>query len=145
MPPWKRVAREMLPELAEAVTDAETPYLLWFELRGAFEDAYEASPRDASLIRRIYAFSDWCVRAPRGETAADDLPTCVAVCFLEHIPEHPAARGDMPAWFTLEELLASRGIFGYHIGDQAFDELAAYFRSNPALSARYPTGGAPDA
>jgi len=135
----------MLPELGEAVANAETPYLLWSELHGAFERAYDALPRDKSLIGRIYAFSDWCARAPRGDTAADDLLTCVAVCFLEHIPEHPAARWDMPAWFTLEELLASRAIFSYHIGDRAFLALADYFRANSAMYARHPPSVEPDA
>lgn len=76
---------------------ADTPYLLWFELREAFERVYEESPRGELLIRRIYQYSDWCCSQPRGKTAEDNPLTCVAVCFYEHIPTHTAAREDMPA------------------------------------------------
>lgn len=56
MPPWRETAYELLPELGEKITDPEidTPYLLWFELRHAFERAYGSSPRDESLISRIF-------------------------------------------------------------------------------------------
>jgi hypothetical protein len=69
MPPWRETAYELLPELAEKITDPEidTPYLLWFEIRDAFARAYDASPRDESLISRIYQYADWCMTAPRGE------------------------------------------------------------------------------
>ncbi len=136
MPNWRETALEMLPELAEDIYEAETPYTAWFSLRLAFEKAYDDSPRDESLIARVYAYSDWCGRAPRGETAADDLLTCVSVCFLEHIPEHPAARADMPRWFTLEELLGSREVFVYTIGESGFAELVEYFQQNPHLQSQ---------
>ena len=101
----------MLPELTEQIHEAESPYTLWRSYIGpAFERAYDAEPRDESFIRRTYLYYDWCARAPRGKTATDDLLTCVCVCFLEHIPEHPAARADMPRWFPLDELLLSKGI-----------------------------------
>jgi hypothetical protein len=59
----------MLPELADNIDEAETPYLLWFDIRGAFEDAYQATPRNESLIQRIYAYADWCARGPREASA----------------------------------------------------------------------------
>src|SRR4051812_24225798 len=102
MPRWRKIASKMFPELADVISEAETPYILWLWLRLAFEKAYEASPRDESLIARAYAYADWCARSPRGKMASDDLLTCVAVCFWEHIPEYPAVSADMPRWFTLE-------------------------------------------
>jgi hypothetical protein len=128
MPPWRETARQMFPELLEEIAEAENPWLFWFDLRDAFRRAYDASPRDESLIRRIYAYSDWCFDAPRGKAAADDLATCAALCFWEHIPMHPAARDDMPRWFTLEEIVYSKGIFSYLIGDERFRELEEHFR-----------------
>jgi hypothetical protein len=123
MPPWRETATATLPELADEIAEAENPYLLWIELRRRFEDAYDDLPPNESLISRIYAFSEWCQRAPRGRTAEDDLLTCVSVCFLEHIPEHPAARADMPRWFTRERLFGNKEIFSYMIGEQGFDAL----------------------
>jgi len=125
MPPWKQKAEEMFPELAGRFEEAATPYLLWFELREAFERAYEQSPCDESIIRRIYQYSDWCVAQPQGQTATDDLTTCVAVCFYEHIPKHPGARADMPRWWRAEDL-REPSIFQYHLSDEEFRELRSF-------------------
>src|SRR5215470_6692676 len=99
---WKEQAKHMFPELLSEVEQAETPYLLWFGLRRAFNNAY-SSRRNESLIARIYEFAHWCEEQPRGATAEADLATCVSVSFFEHIAESPAARDDMPRWFSKEE------------------------------------------
>ena len=51
-------AEEMFPELTARFEAADTPYLLWFELRDAFERACHQTPRDELLITRIYQYSD---------------------------------------------------------------------------------------
>ena len=129
MPPWREKACELLPELGETITDpdTDTPYQLWFELRSAFERAYDASPRDESLIRRIYEYADWCLAAPRGETAADDLATCTCVCFYEHIPQHPAARDDMPRWIPYQDFILMEHFFRYHLLEEEFVVLKKHF------------------
>ena len=137
MAPWRQKAEEMFPELISHFEDADTPYLLWFELREAFEDAYDETPRDESLIRRIYQYSDWCCDQPRGQTAEDDLLTCVAVCFYEHIPQHQVAREDMPRWWRADDL-REPSIFQYHLSDKQFHELRSYLsreshRYDPSL------------
>jgi hypothetical protein len=137
MEAWKQKAKELLPELVEAVEEADTPYLLWFELREAFERAYDRSPRNESLIRRIYQYSDWCVEQPGGRTADDDLLTCVAVCFYEHIPQHPEAREDMPRWWRAEDL-KEPSIFQYHLSEKEFRDLQNFLKQenhhyNPSL------------
>ncbi|MGN6367763.1 MAG: hypothetical protein ACTHN5_05840 [Phycisphaerae bacterium] len=116
----------MLSELSEAITEADTPYLLWLELRLAFEYAYEA-PRNESLIKRIYEYARWCETQPRGKTAEDDLLTATAVCFIEHIPEHPQARMDMPRWFTLDQIVGMESLFRYRISAEDFSELKQMF------------------
>ncbi len=126
MPPWKQQAETTFPELTAQFEEADTPCLLWFELRTAFERAYEEVPRDESMIRRIYQYSDWCVEQPEGKTAADDLFTCVAVCFYEHIPEHPAAREDMPRWWRAEDLAHERHVMQRHLSAEEFRELRGY-------------------
>jgi hypothetical protein len=112
----------MFPELSARFEGIDSPYLLWFELNDAFEQAYEAAPRNESLIKRVYNYSDWCCRQPRGKTAEDDLLTCVAVCFYEHIPCHRAARADMPRWWRAEDL-REPSIFKYHLTESEFREL----------------------
>jgi hypothetical protein len=125
MTPWKQKAEEMFPELLARFEEASTPYLLWFVLRDVFERAYEQSPCDESLIRRIYQYSDWCVDQPQGRTAEDDLATCVAVCFYEHIPQHPGAREDMPRWWHAKDV-SEPSVFQYHLSDEEFHELKSF-------------------
>ena len=69
---WKETATLLMPELAEALTSADTPYSLWFVLWDTFKVAYN-EPRNGSLIARIYKYADWCETQPRGETAAEDF------------------------------------------------------------------------
>ena len=142
MTQWRDKAVEMFPELTAALETAETPYLLWFDLWDAFEKAYDKTPKDESLIRRIYQYSDWCSQQPRRETAADDLLTCVAVCFYEHIPCSAKAREDMPRWFQPEDLddgpPGQPSIFDYHLSVQEQRELRRFLerekhRYDPAL------------
>ncbi len=116
----------MFPELADEVREAETPYMLWSSLCKAFDCAY-GTPRDEPLIERIFRYSDWCFDQPQGKTARDDLTTCVAVSFYEHIPQHPEARADMPRWFTLQDFLGMEKLFRYHLSDAEFDALRQYF------------------
>jgi hypothetical protein len=122
---WRQKAYEMFPELISRFGDADTPYLLWFELEAAFERAYDTTPRDDGLIRRIYQYSDWCCEKPRGETVCDDMLTCVAFCFYMHIPRHPAAREDMPRWWRADDL-REPSIFQYHLSDEQFRELRSF-------------------
>jgi len=102
-PDWQAWALEHFPEFDEEIREADTPYLLWIGLRTHFEDAYATLPFDDSLIGRIYQFYKWCSCHPRGETAADDLLTCVFVCFYEHIPEDKNALKDARRWLPADE------------------------------------------
>jgi len=54
MEQWRDKARDVFPELASLVDAADTPYLLWIELREAFEAAYDKAHPDESLIQRVY-------------------------------------------------------------------------------------------
>lgn len=127
MEQWREKAIETFPELASRFEPDGSPYVLWVELWMAFEDAYDKTPPDESLIRRIYRYSAWCCDQPRGNTAADDLFTCVAVSFYEHIPLNPKARDDMPRWWRSEDLedgpTGERDILGYHLSAKQLEEL----------------------
>ena len=86
--------------------------------------------------------SDWCCEQPRAKSAADDLLTCVAVSFYEHIPLHPKARDDMPRWWRAEDLASGPegepSIFAYHLTGNKLEELKRFLererdRYDPAL------------
>lgn len=125
---WGREAFERFPELIDRFDDTDTPCLLWFELSDAFKTAYK-SPRNEDLISRIYAFADWCCSQPEGATSEDDLGTAVAVCFYEHIPESPEAVEDMPRWFSRSDVLGTKDIFSYMVGEEGFQRiLRVYLR-----------------
>jgi hypothetical protein len=125
MAPWRQKAYEMFPELVSRFENADTPYSLWFELQTVFEQAYDKTPRDEGLIRRIYQYSDWCCKKSRRDTGVDDLPACVAVSFYVHIPLHPAAREDMPRWWRADDL-CEPSFFQYHLSDEQFSELRSF-------------------
>lgn len=125
MEPWLSKALEMVPELGpnlDYIEDIGTPMYLWIELHMLFERAYE-EPRNDDLIRRIYEYAGWCFEQDPQPRAAQDLPTCVVVGLYEHIPQLPAARADMPHWFTRQEVLGMRQVFSYHIGESEYERL----------------------
>jgi hypothetical protein len=128
--PWRIEALKRFPELAQEVREAETPYALWIDLWCHFTEAYDSDASD--LIARIYTYARWCCEQPRGKTSADDLLTCVSVCFFEHIPTHPKALKDMPKWWTPEDVKTMKQIFSYLGGEAGYAEvLAQYERHKP--------------
>lgn len=133
---WREKAREVFPELASrleaALESVDSPYTLWDELREAFEAAYDKTPPDESLIRRIYRYCGWCCDQPRTNSAKHDLVTCVAVSFYEHIPRHQKARDDMPRWWQPEDLEVGSGerhVFECYLDAEQFAELRRFLES----------------
>lgn len=63
-PEWRQKSIAMFPELVPRLEGVESPSDLWVELWLAFADAYDHTPRDESLIRRIYRYSRWCCEQP---------------------------------------------------------------------------------
>lgn len=126
---WRAKALEMLPELAKEIAAVDNPMWAWIEICFAFQDAYK-EPRNEDLIRHIYGYADWCLEhGHRDKDAERDLLTCVAVCFYESIPNHKASREDMPRWFSLEEVLAMKETFSYHLNPDEFDLLIKLFET----------------
>ena len=105
----------------------------WIEARLAFQRAYERKPLDESLISRIYSYADWCANARRGPDAGHDPSTAIVVSFFEDIPTIPAAREDMPRWFTYAEVAENRPIFSYHIGEEEYQRLLQHMDRNRHL------------
>jgi hypothetical protein len=126
---WRAIASEFLPTLKDEFAcedDPATPMQLWIEVWQHFEKAY-MEPRDEDLIRRVYAFADWCELQDQDPdtSAGNDLPTCVIVCFYEHLPANAKSREDMPRWFTLNQVDQMKDTFSYLYDD--FDKLRELF------------------
>ena len=136
MSAWRREAIARLPELRKMIAAAPSVMYMWNELWWPFRDAYERQPRDEDFIRRVYAYADWCERAPRTRDAGTDPPTAVAVAFYENLPTHPAVREDMPRWFTPEQIAISKGIFAYFMDEKQFAELMQEMQRNVGRYAR---------
>lgn len=65
---------------------------VWFTLQEDLEGAYKATPPNADLIDRIWAFADWCFASSRHRTVRN----AVAVAFYEHIPHFGPSRRELP-------------------------------------------------
>ena len=129
MAKWRAAAMEWLPEMRETIAEVPNVMSLWIELQGVFEDAYRA-PQNDDLIRRLYAYADWCLAAERNDDAARDPATAVMVAFYEHIPVRKASRDDMPRWFRYAEVERSRSVFGYHLSEEQFESLLIHMKQN---------------
>jgi hypothetical protein len=125
---WKIEALKRFPEISEEeCSDWDNPYSCWNSLIFLFEDAYQ-EPRNEDSIKRICEYSEWCLEQPQGETAEDDLPTIVCVCFLEHIPTIPAAMEDMPRWIPYKNVQVSAEIFSYMVGNEGYQKILAVYK-----------------
>lgn len=125
-PTWDIEALTRFPDLIEEFEGVTTMYQLWSELTDAFKRAY-GEPKNADLIERIYQFAFWCCKQPCGNTASDDLGTCVCVCFFEEIPTIDAAIPDMPKWFSHADVLMMKSTFSYMVGEEGYQKvLQAY-------------------
>jgi hypothetical protein len=125
---WQDEAIRRFPDYAEKFRGANSPYTLWNDLWHIVESAYESG--DSALVGEIYAYAKWCTLQPRGETAEDDLATCVNTCFVEHIPTNKKALDDMPNWFTLEDVTRMKETFSYHVGPEGYAKVLARYRTN---------------
>jgi hypothetical protein len=123
---WQDEAKRRFPRLAEAISAADSPYLVWIDLSMEFGRAYETG--DLALVADIYAYAGWCCRQPPGTTAEDDLGTCVATCFFEHIPTIPPALEDMPRWWTIDDVVSMKQIFSYMVGEEGYAKILGRFR-----------------
>ena len=129
---WLDEAHRRFGDREDVFKYVDGPYSLWTNLRDVFKCAYDYPYKEAD-IRSIYEYADWSCRQPRGERADNDLLTCVAVCFYEHIPEVEAAVKDLPRWFKLSEIVTMREIFSYQVGEAGFERmLGAYPKAQRA-------------
>ena len=118
---WRREAFDRLPEFRRLLQEEKSPYNFLGELVTKLDFAYER--QDDDLVKRIYGFIFWCMEAPRGKTASDDLLTAVACSFLEHLPQHDHIRHDIGRWFSRSDILGMSEIFHYHGTEDQYQEM----------------------
>jgi hypothetical protein len=126
---WREEAARVLPELSDELAESDSPMGFWIEIIMLFDQAYE-SQTDGDTIRRIFQYAFRCLEHDEENVGAGEhLPTCVGVVFYEHIPTRPAARADMPQWFSREEVMLMKQIFSCHTSEKDYEDLLALFPS----------------
>ena len=129
MEDWQTKALELFPDRRELVEEQPNPMSLWIELTIALEHVYEENPLSDDRIGKFYDYAAWCFKQPRTESAATDLSTAVAVCFIEHIPLHHRISDDMYRWISAESFEGFENLFRYHLSDEEFKKFSAEFRA----------------
>ena len=131
MSAWRRVALEKLPEFRKIIEAAETPGMLWIDLRLKFEDAYK-EPVDQDLAHRVYEYAGWCL----AESKDQDIETAVALTFYEHLPINKKIRRDMANHLTRESFLGLKEVFKYHLAEGEYEEMEQEFLKQSAQRSR---------
>ena len=127
MSPWRAEAFARFPELVEDFGESEeSPYAVWSILWVAFALAYQP-PRNDDMIQRVYEYCHWCLGQPKGTSAEDDLGSCICVCFFEDIPTLPEAVEDMPRWWSRADVIGTRQVLSYVVGEEGFAKILARF------------------
>jgi len=129
---WLEKAAECLPGLEDLLTAEQAipgPMALWIELHLELVKAYEASPPYQDLIRGIYDYAAWCLAQPHTDDANTDLPTAVAVAFIEHLPLDRSVAQDLHRWMSLESFKGFENLFRYHLSDEEYRQFAKDFRN----------------
>ena len=127
---WLEKAAEYLPGLEDLLTREQAipgPMALWIGLHLELVKAYDASPPDEDLIRGIYDYAAWCLAQPQTDDVNTDLPTAVAVAFIEHLPlDRPVAQ-DLHRWMSQESFEGFENLFRYHLSDEQYRQFAKDF------------------
>ena len=124
---WREKAAEVLPELLEEITTAESPMNFWMEISLRLEDSYSLGTPNDDLIARIYKFAFWCLNQPQTNSPETDPSSAVAVSFIENIPLHPRTAEDAHRWLTIDDFEGFESLFRYHLEDDQYAKFRADF------------------
>ena len=75
------------------------------------------------MIRRAYEYCRWCL----DQSVEEDLARCVVTYFFECIPTLPEAVEDMPRWWSRSDVIPTREVFSYLVGEEGFARILARF------------------
>src|SRR4051812_10211159 len=120
---WRKEAFERFAEFRGLLQQEKSAYNFLGELVNKLVEAYASS--DDGRIRRIYNYAKWCLAAPPGRDASDDLPTIVTVSFYEHLPHHTIVRKDVGRWLPKEMIEGMKEVFLYHGTPEQYEEMLA--------------------
>lgn len=126
---WRAKALECFPNLRELIEKQPNPMSLWIELAFTLEQVYEEKPVRDEEIGKFYDFAAWCFKQARTESAETDLSSCVAVCFIEHIPLHRRISDDLYRWMSAGSFHGFENLFRYHLSDEKFKKFSAEFHA----------------
>jgi hypothetical protein len=125
---WRARALECFPELEYEVNSNQGgPLGLWDDLYNALEKAYERSPVDDDLVRRIYDFAAWCFRQPDTGDVETDLSNATAVGLMESLPLKQAVAADLYRWLSIETFEGCENLFRYQLSDEEYRKFHADF------------------
>ena len=127
---WVTKAAEFLPELEALITRVQPvsgPMGLWSDLYFELVKAYDVSPINEDLIRRIYAFAAWCLNRPKASDASTDASSAVAVAFIEDLPLDRRIWEDLHRWMSVETFKGLENLFRYHLSEAEYREFSSEF------------------
>ena len=120
---WRKEAFDRLPECRKQLQAEKDTTMFFHELGEVLYRAHLS--KDEDLIRRIYGYAKWCLEAPRGKDASDDLLTSVTCSFFEHLPTHKEVRAEIGRWLPRSMIEGMREVFLYHGSDEKYREMLA--------------------
>jgi hypothetical protein len=119
---WPTKAAEYFPDLEGVITREQplpSPMGLWIDLYFELAKAYDVSPINEDLIRRIYDFAGWCLSQPNTTDAATDISSAVAVAFIEDLPLNRRISEDLHRWMSVDTFKDLENLFRYHLSEDA--------------------------
>lgn len=128
MDPWQSEALKTFPELQNKISPMQGGiHALWADIFSAMQEAYRATPVNEDFIRRVYEYAAWCVRQPQTGAAETDLPSAMAVGFLENLPLYQQVSGDLHRWLSVETFEGCKTLFRYHLSEEEYAKLHSDF------------------
>ena len=100
---------------------------LWTDLHSALAGAYQATPIDDDLIRRIYDLAAWCFRQPGTGDGETDLSNATAVGLIESLPLDQTVSDDLYRWLSVETFEGCESLFRHHLSEQEYRKLHSEF------------------
>ena len=102
MSEWRRVAIELIPELAREISLTTNRTELWDKLRDEFITASKS--RQTEVCRSIVKYYRWCVRESR-QPLPNDVQTAAVITFLERMVRSHDLIDLLLKWLSKDEVL----------------------------------------
>ena len=121
MTTWRKEAFERLPEMRKQLQQEKGIYCFFGEMMDRLKKAYEEE--DYDLEERIYQYAFCMLKLTGGSSAANDVPTAIALGFFEHLPESKLTRRNIGRWMSKADIEGMKEIFLYHGTEEQYHEM----------------------